>query len=153
EGLRALPGVREAAALMGTPANHDLMAVAGLATAESRDAAPGDLMIAVLADTDEAAEAGLAGVGRMPDERRPTPALAGQPSPRTLDGALRQMPDANLAAISVPGAYAVFEAQRALRRGLHVFLFSDNVSIEDEIALKRLAAERGLLCMGPDCGT
>jgi len=63
------------------------------------------------------------------------------------------MPDANLAVISVPGEYAAFEAQRALRRGLHVFLFSDNVSLADEIALKRLAVERGLLCMGPDCGT
>jgi FdrA protein len=55
--------------------------------------------------------------------------------------------------ISIPGAYARFEAMAALRRGLHVFLFSDNVCLADEIALKRLATEKGLLCMGPDCGT
>jgi succinyl-CoA synthetase alpha subunit len=70
-----------------------------------------------------------------------------------LDAALQDLPDANLALISVPGAYARLEAMRALRRGLDVFLFSDNVPIEDEVALKRFAIERGLLCMGPDCGT
>ena len=48
--------------------------------------------------------------------------------------------------ISVPGAYAALEARTALRRGLHVFLFSDNVPIADEVELKRLAAARGLLC-------
>lgn len=153
EALRALPGVREAAALMGTPANHELLASAGLATVDTKDAAAGDLMIAVLADTEAAAEAGLTEVDRILDERRSAIAPAGQALPRTLDAALRQMPDANLAAISVPGEYATYEAQRALRRGLHVFLFSDNVSLADEIALKRLAVERGLLCMGPDCGT
>jgi FdrA protein len=153
EALRALPGVREAAALMGTPANHDLLASAGLATADTEDATAADLVIAVLADTDAAAAAGLAEVERVLTEQRAAVAPAGRTLPRTLDTALRQMPDANLAAISVPGDYAAFEAQRALRRGLHVFLFSDNVSLDDEIALKRLAVERGLLCMGPDCGT
>ncbi|HMH50466.1 MAG TPA: acyl-CoA synthetase FdrA [Candidatus Acidoferrum sp.] len=153
EAVRVLPGVREAAVLMGTPANHELLASAGLATTETKDAAPGDLMIAVLADTESAAEAGLAEAERVLAERRASVEPAGRSLPRTLDGALRQMPDANLAAISVPGEYAAFEAQRALRRGLHVFLFSDNVTLEDEIALKRLAVERGLLCMGPDCGT
>jgi FdrA protein len=153
EALRALPGVREAAALMGTPANHELLASAGLATAETKDATSGDLVIAVLAETESAAEAGLAEAERVLTEQRPSAVVAGRALPRTLDAALRQMPDANLAAISVPGAYATFEAQRALRRGLHVFVFSDNVSLDDEIALKRLAIERGLLCMGPDCGT
>src|SRR5712692_881825 len=153
EAVRALAGVREAAALMGTPANHELLASAGLATDATRDATPGDLVIAVLADTESAADAGLAEAERVLAERRPGAESAGRTLPRTLDAALRQLPDANLAAISVPGEYAAFEAQRALRRGLHVFLFSDNVTLEDEIALKRLAVERGLLCMGPDCGT
>ena len=63
------------------------------------------------------------------------------------------MPEANLAVISVAGQYAAREARTALLHGLHVLLFSDNVPLEDEIALKQLAAERGLLCMGPDAGT
>ena len=73
--------------------------------------------------------------------------------PRTLEAALGERPDANLAIISVPGAYAALEARTALRRGLHVFLFSDNVPLAEEVELKRLAASRQLLCMGPDCGT
>src|SRR5207248_4061482 len=73
--------------------------------------------------------------------------------PRTLTSALRTIPDANLALISVPGLYAAAEAAKALHAGLHVMLFSDNVPVDDEVRLKRLARERGLFVMGPDCGT
>jgi succinyl-CoA synthetase alpha subunit len=67
--------------------------------------------------------------------------------------ALRNNPEANLALISVPGEYAGAEAMKALRRGLNVMLFSDNVPMHQEVALKKYASERGLLVMGPDCGT
>ena len=63
------------------------------------------------------------------------------------------MPDANLALISVPGEFAAAEARKALRAGLHALIFSDNVPLEEELALKRVAREQGLLLMGPDCGT
>lgn len=66
--------------------------------------------------------------------------------------ALAQLPDANLAVISVPGAYAALEADRALDEGMHVFMFSDNVSPEEELRLKQKAHAKGLLVMGPDCG-
>ena len=153
EQLRAVPGVREAAVLMGTPANHELLAGASLATPESKGATASDLILAVEADDDAAAEAAFAGARRLFDERQRVRESTGRVLPRTLPSALAQLPDANLALISVPGAYAKLEALTALRRGLHVFLFSDNVPIEDEVELKRLAARQGLLCMGPDCGT
>jgi FdrA protein len=73
--------------------------------------------------------------------------------PRTIRAAVQANPAANFALISVPGDFAAAEARKALRRGLHVMIFSDNVSIEDEVALKIEAKERGLLVMGPDCGT
>lgn len=149
--LRALPGVREAAALMGTPANHGLLAAAGLTTPQVKEAAPSDLIVAVDAETEAAAEAALAAAGGLFEER--VRDAGARPRPRTLESALRELPDANLVTISVPGAYAKSEALAALRRGLHVFLFSDNVSLDDEIELKRVAASRRLLCMGPDCGT
>jgi len=151
--LRALPGVREAAALMGTPANQELLAAAGLATPETRTATAGDLLVAVDVDTEAAAEAALAFGARLLDGRREAREATGRVLTRTLEGALRQMPDANLAMISVPGAYAKLEAMAALRRGLHVFLFSDNVPLADEVELKRFAVQQRLLCMGPDCGT
>jgi succinyl-CoA synthetase alpha subunit len=72
---------------------------------------------------------------------------------RTMRAAVHEMPDANLALISVPGHFAAGEARKALGLGLNVMIFSDNVSIEDEIALKRQAREIGLMMMGPDCGT
>ena len=149
--LRGQPGVREAAALMGTPANHALLAAAGLASPEVKGAASGDLVIVVDAESEAAAAAALAAAAAMLEERGG--ASGGLRRPRTLAAALAARPDANLAVISVPGAYAALEARTALRRGLHVFLFSDNVSLADEVELKRLAAARGLLCMGPDCGT
>ena len=71
--------------------------------------------------------------------------------PVSLDSAIRFSPQSNLIVISVPGAYAAREARLALNNGLHVMLFSDNVSIEDEIELKKIALDRGLLMMGPDC--
>src|SRR2546427_4288024 len=152
-GLRALPGVREAAALMGTPANHELLAAAGLATPETNEAAPEDLVLAIDVETDAAGDTAFAAARAFFEEHRRARESTGRIRPRTLDSALRQLPDANLAVISVPGAYAKLEALTALRRGLHVFLFSDNVPLADEIELKQLAVRRQLLCMGPDCGT
>jgi FdrA protein len=157
--LRARPGVREAAALMGTPTNHGLLRAARLATAETGVAGAGDLVVAVGADSDDAATAALAAAQEWLGSRRRLSlpgsdgSHAARVRPRTLDSARRWLPDANLAAVSVPGAYAAAEARRALHRGLHVFLFSDNVALADEVVLKTLAARRGLLCMGPDCGT
>jgi FdrA protein len=73
--------------------------------------------------------------------------------PKTMRSAVKNRPDANVAIISVAGRYAADEAWEALRRGLHVLLFSDNVSLEDEIALKTYARDNGLLLMGPGAGT
>ena len=151
--LSERPGVRQAAALMGTAANRELLANAGLAAPGLEDAAPGDLMLAIDAETEQAAESALAAAKAFFDRERREREASGRIRPRTLESAIRQFPEANLALVSVPGAHATLEAMTALRHGLHVFLFSDNVAIEDEIALKRLAASRRLLCMGPDCGT
>src|SRR5438093_4203528 len=91
--VRALPGVRLAAALMGTPANHELLSSAGLATPDSKNATAADLVLAVDAATDAEAEAALAAAKGFFDERRRARESTGRALPRTLDGALRQMPD------------------------------------------------------------
>ena len=151
--IRTRPGVREAAAFMGTPSNQGLLEQIGLATAESKEARPNDLILTVDADSDAAAEAALAAAKELLAQRRQVSESAAEVRPRTLESALRMLPDANLVAISVPGAYAKFEAMKAIKHGLHVFLFSDNVPVQDEIELKTEAVRRGVLCMGPDCGT
>jgi succinyl-CoA synthetase alpha subunit len=151
--LEQMAGVTSAAAMMATPPNRAVLAEAGLLSSEGEAAGPADLIVAVVADCVESADAAREAVERALLARAPAGAGAAGRAPRTLEAALRVLPDANLALVSVPGLYAGMEALRALRAGLHVMLFSDNVPVETEIALKRLALERGLLMMGPDCGT
>ncbi len=151
--VKKLPGVQEAAAMMGTPANKAILAEAGLEAPEMREAQPNDLILAVRASTDAAAQAGLAKAEELLTARPSQASAAAAFRPRTLETAVRNLPGANLALISVPGEYAEVEAARALKLGLHVLLFSDNVPLEAERRLKDLAASRDLLMMGPDCGT
>jgi FdrA protein len=148
--MQAVAGVRRAAVMMGTPPNRALLAQAGLLDTDGETAGPADLVIAVVADGAAAAEAACA-VAEAALARPAGP--PGAVRPRTLAGGRRALPEATLALISVPGAYAGAEARRALEAGLHVMLFSDHVSVEAEVELKRLAVERGLFLMGPDCGT
>jgi succinyl-CoA synthetase alpha subunit len=152
--LEQRPGVDRAALLMGTPANRDLLIQAGLLVGDAEAARPNDLVIVVQAADDAATESALAEAERLLADHVTAPSgSAGQPLARTIADALATAPAANLAIISTPGAYAAAEALKALKRGLHVFLFSDNVPISEEIELKRLAKKKGLLVMGPDCGT
>ncbi len=151
-------GVEDAAAIMGTEANLQLLAEAGLMLPEDLKGKAGsaDVLLVVRANDEERAEAALQAAEEQLGQR--VHAHAGserskERQPSSLEEAVRLHADAQVAVISVPGPYATLEAEQALRAGLHVFLFSDNVPLESEIALKRLAQERGLLLMGPDCGT
>ena len=150
--LAALPGVEDAVAMIGTPSNLEIMHEAGLLVARGEAAGPNDLVVAVRA-TDAAAAESAVSHARGALEREIAPVEAGDWRPRTLDGALDAIAGANLALVSTPGTHAAREARRALDRGLNVMLFSDNVPIESERALKERAHALGLLVMGPDCGT
>ncbi len=151
--VRQHPGVREVALFMGTPANQALLQQAGLATEAARAAGPNDLIVTVQAESDEQAASAVAAIRELLQATRRQVESAAEFRPRSLASALRQLPGANLAAISLPGAYVRAEAMAALHRNLNLFIFSDNVPLEDEIALKQEAIARGLFCMGPDQGT
>ncbi|WP_033287797.1 acyl-CoA synthetase FdrA [Amycolatopsis jejuensis] len=146
--LGARPGVRAASLLMATEPNRQVLADAGLLAAEAGAAGPNDLIVAVDCD-DDLVDSVLAAAGELLEDR-PAVVPGDLPAPRTLAAVADT---ADLAVISTPGRYAAAEALKALRLGLHVFLFSDNVDVRDEVRLKRYAHERGLLVMGPDCGT
>ena len=152
--LTKLPGVEQASAIMATPANLELLREARLLNGEQPSASPNDLLLALRGKSAAALHAALAhAVAALDKPAAPASgALKGEPL-RSLQMALGEAPKANLALISVPGDYAAAEAMKALRLGLNVMLFSDNVSGADEVALKRYARKRGLLVMGPDCGT
>ncbi len=151
--LRSRSGVKETAALMGTPANRELLEQSGLLTEEALRAGPADLVVVVDAGTQDALDECRALLEAFLAAARRPAGHATAHRPRTLPGAHRRFPAANVALVSVPGAHAAAEAREALARGLHVLLFSDNVDLADEVALKREARSRGLLLMGPDCGT
>ena len=151
--LTALPGIEEAGLMIGTPSNKEILREAGVLSDVGEQAGPGDLIIALRASSAEASEAAMVEARRQLDRPRSTISDSASWRPRTLRGAIQQMPDANLALISVPGDFAAAEARKALRRGLNVMIFSDNVPMRDEVALKREARDLGLLVMGPDCGT
>ena len=149
--VRALQGIEDAALVMGTDANKSLLQQVGELSAEALAAKPTDLILMVQGDVGVLEEA-LALAEKLLTQR-PTLTSGEAYRPRTLRSAMRSQPDTNLAVISVAGTYAVAEAWSALQHGLHVLLFSDNVSVEDEIALKRYAVDHGLLLMGPGAGT
>ena len=159
ENLAGQPGVVRAAAVMATPLNLELLADENLLLPEIQ-ATPEDLLIAVMGEDEASARGALEHVDELLTARRyrahGVPSSQGEegiPGPiYTLEQAAAQS-SANLAIIAVPGPYAAVEAFAALRAGLHVFLFSDNVPLDAEVHLKRLAAERDLMMMGPDCGT
>ena len=153
--LSGLPGVAEASVVMATEANKSILAMSDLLLPEFKKRGDQDLVIAVRATDAKAATDALAKAEEMLS-RKKKPAAGGAaavPAPRDLASAVAALPGANLALISVAGRYAVREARKPLEKGLQDILLSDNVSIEDEVALKKAAHKKGLIVMGPDCGT
>jgi FdrA protein len=149
--LLGLPGVQDAGVVMANPANKDLLAASNLLTADAEGAGPDDLLIVVKADDERHAREALAQVDTLLARKRAS--RDGDFRPRSLGAAAKLLPEAGWVLVSVPGRFAAGVAREALGLGKHVFLYSDNVSLEDEIALKQTAREKGLLVMGPDCGT
>ncbi len=153
DAVKGLPGIADAVVALATPTNVENLKKIGFSSPELSAAGPNDLVIAIDAADEDAVSAAFARVEELLREKVKETGKEARPRPATLAKALEVLSDANLALISVPGAYAAREARNALRNGLHVMLFSDNVSVEDEVALKDEAIGRGLLMMGPDCGT
>ena len=149
--MEALPGIDEAMVLMGTDRNDTVIRASGLLADGCGEFGSNDIVIGMRADSEQAARDAIAELERFLTSKKGSGNR--KAAAHTLDGALREDPGIDLAMISVPGRYARAEAEKALDAGLHVMLFSDNVALEDEIALKDRALEKGLLMMGPDCGT
>lgn len=152
--INAMPGVIQSQIMMGTDANKDIYASAGLLTDEARAAAPSDMVVVVEADDEGIVDTVLAETEAFLDDLSVKKEAAGAPVEATSwEEAVAMLPDANMALFSIPGEYAAPELEHALDLGLNVFSFTDNVALEDEVRLKRKAHEKGLLFMGPDCGT
>ncbi len=149
--LAALPGVIDAGVVMGTDANKQILVQTGLVAPEAQAAAADDLVIVVKAQDDASAQAALQQVDQLLTRQRV--AFEQDYTPKSLESAVQVLPQAQWALVSVPGRYAAGVARQALSLEKNVFLYSDNVSLDDEVSLKEASAEKGLLVMGPDCGT
>ncbi len=152
--ISTIKGVKKVSIMMATPANKDIYRQSGLSTEELESASANDMV--VVADVDDESlldtimqetEAFFKKQSTKEGDKKGAEAV------KSWDKALEKLPEANLAVISIPGAYAALEADRALDEGMNVFMFSDNVTLEDEIKLKNKAHDKGLAVMGPDCGT
>ena len=152
--VRAASGVDAALVAMATDLNIDLLA--GMAFTLDQAVGPNDMLVAIRGVDDTAVEAGRSALDDALAGLKAAGASAGgfgeAPPPRTVGAALARS-GADLALISVPGANAFVDAMDAVTSGASVVLFSDNVTVEDEITLKDAAAAADVLVMGPDCGT
>lgn len=149
--LEEEPGVAEAGAVMASRENLTLLEASGLLPELPEGAGTSDLLVAVRAESADAAEAALERVDDL--LRRDRGGTTSDYRPRSLSAAVRMLPAARWVLVSVPGRFATGVAREALDLGRHVFLFSDHVPLDEEVSLKRHAGARGLLVMGPDCGT
>lgn len=151
--LTSIDGVEKVSVMMGTEMNKEILRNAGLADANLADAKPTDLLIMADVANEESGKTLIARVDEFLSEQVSVSSHSRLRSARSLERAMSIAGEANLALISIPGEYVAAEATRLLDQDVNLFIFSDNVSIDDEIALKARARERGLLVMGPDCGT
>ena len=151
--LTKMETVLDAAVVMGTRENKAILKASGMLLPEFEAAGDTDLLVGIKMEESGDFEAAVTQVEALLEDLRRTSVEAEDFLPKSIKGALKFLPDANLALISVAGKYAALEAMKALEQGLHVMMFSDNVPLEQEIELKQYAKEKGLLVMGPDCGT
>lgn len=149
--VKKIPGVLEVLVGMGTDLNRELAGHTGLDSEGFEAVTPNDFFIAADCETEEAFVAVIAKTDEMLSKKAAK--AKSDYFPPTLEGAVKMEPDLNLAIVSVPGRFAAEVAQSCLDRDINVMLFSDNVTIEEEKALKECAASKELLMMGPDCGT
>ncbi|MBF8984217.1 acyl-CoA synthetase FdrA [Lutibacter sp. B2] len=149
--IKKMEGIKEALVGMGTDLNKELATMLNITTDEINDLGANDFFISVLSEEDlNMKEISIKVDELLTKKKNDSPS---DYNPPTLDSALKYQADSNVVVISLPGKYAADEVRKSLKSGLHVMLFSDNVSMKEEKELKTLAREKGLLMMGPDCGT
>lgn len=150
---RQMEGVLDASVVMATKENLAILENANMLPDNLGAASDNDLIIVIDAESEKHANAAMQHLDKVFQGMNKKKDEGIMHVPKSLDAALQNMPDANIVLISLAGKYATEEARKAIENGLHVMLFSDNISIEDELLLKRAAHAKGLLMMGPDCGT
>lgn len=149
--IKKMSGIKEVIVGMGTDLNKELADNLNLSNEQVKSLTPNDFFIAVTSDGVQSLEK----IVKKVDELLNSKKIDNEAEIKfnTLNSAVKNLKEANLAVISLSGKYAAIEARKALQNGLHVMLFSDNVTVDEELELKKIGRDKGLLVMGPDCGT
>jgi succinyl-CoA synthetase alpha subunit len=152
--LNSVNGIEQAAVMMGTNHNKELMINSGVLTKDQADkAGSNDLIIGIKAGSQTVIDQAIKILNEQFENKTKTSNDGAEIKVKTVEAAVKNVADLNFAVISLPGRFAKAEAMKCLQNNMHVLLFSDNVSIEDEVELKEFAIKNDLLMMGPDCGT
>ncbi len=152
--INKIDGIERCSIMMGSQANKEILKNTGFLTDEADIANASDMIIVMEAKNQNAYLGALETIDQfLIDLSAPQKKQSDTLEADDWQKALELKPDANLALFSIPGEYSADEIRTALENDLHIFSFSDNVSLDDEVRLKNLAHERGLIMMGPDCGT
>ncbi|MEM0452592.1 MAG: hypothetical protein QW382_05725 [Nitrososphaerota archaeon] len=153
EEVKKIDGVLDAALVMGTDTNKEILERLNLLTSEGKAATSNDLILAIKVRD----ESLLSRIIPVVEDMLMRPVTSLQPTIDktyyTVESALDDVPNINLAVISIPGQHVKEVALKLLEKGIHIHIFSDHVPIEDEVELKKYASERGLLVLGPGAGT
>ena len=148
-------GVKDAVVVMGSDMNKTVLADFGGLTDKAKAAGTNDLIISVDAENEECAANAEKAVMALLTKKDSGSNNGGESKEKVYTSLVQAMDgekESNLVLISLPGEYAGLEARRALLAGKNVFIFSD-LPLKDELELKALGAEKGLLVMGPGAGT
>lgn len=151
--LSSMDGVSKVSIMMGTPANKNIFKNTNMYSVEFDTANPNDICIAVESEDSSMVSVVELELDKFISELSLSSRGSNIIKVRSLDTAIKKMDNTNLALVSIPGEYVFDEGNRLLDKGLNLFIFSDNVSMEEERKLKDKANEKGLIVMGPDCGT
>ena len=152
--LNSINGIEQAAVMMGTNHNKELMINSGVLTKDQAEkAGSNDLVIGIKASSQSVIDEAIKVLNEQFENKTKTTSGGNEVKVKTVEAAVKAVNDLNFAVISLPGRFAKAEAMKCLKNNMHVLLFSDNVSVEDEVELKEYAVKNELLMMGPDCGT
>ena len=154
--LSERPEVDQVSVMMGTPANKSMLDSTGFWHDDFADATPNDICVAVRTENQQPGSVDLSRE-QLEKELSAIANASGSShqliKARRFESACQKLPEANLLLVSVAGEYAASVAKEGLLANKNVMMFSDNVPLEQEVELKTMARDRGLIVMGPDCGT
>ena len=153
KNLRELPDVSDSSVVMATSENKAILKVADLLISDFKDTKDSDLLVVISAEDESVCDSAILKADELLQDIKKRSNDSTDFKPKSLEAAKEIMNDANLALISVSGKFAYSESKKAIDNNMNVMLFSDNVTISEEVSLKKAADKKNLLVMGPDCGT